>query len=192
MKHTLFHPEDLKKLRDKPFSGLFYHFEKYKEEANKLFKDGEYFEALEFYEQILSVFKWVEFTDKERNEDFFKALKLEPLLDKDVKEAENDLGDDDCEIEMRINLVVTLLMSIAYTYMKLFYFEEAIKCLDYAIEIAPIASDAYLRRSQARMYNKESTMTDLKQAVEDVNKALSRRPNDKFFKQHKLELDKVI
>jgi hypothetical protein len=50
MKHSLFHPDDLKKLRDKPFSGLFFHFDKSKEEGNKLFKECEYFEALEYYE----------------------------------------------------------------------------------------------------------------------------------------------
>jgi len=50
LKHTLFHPDDLKKLREKPFSGLFFHFDKYKEEANKLFKEGEYFEAMDYYE----------------------------------------------------------------------------------------------------------------------------------------------
>lgn len=147
MKHSLFHPDDLKKLRDKPFSGLFFHFEKYKEDANKHFKEGDYFEALDFYEQILTVFKWVEFTEKERNEDFFKAMKLEPLLDQDIKVSEKDLGDDDCEIEMRTNLVVTLLMNISYCYLKLFFFDEAYKTLSYAIELAPIASDAYLRRS---------------------------------------------
>jgi hypothetical protein len=50
MKHTLFHPDDLKKLREKPFSGLFFHFDKYKEEANKSFKEGEFFEAIDLYE----------------------------------------------------------------------------------------------------------------------------------------------
>jgi len=35
------------------------------------------------------------------------------------------------------------------------------------------------------MYNKESNMADYKLAVEDVNKALERRPNDKFYKAHK-------
>ena len=147
MKHTLFHPDDLKKLRDKPFSGLFFHFDKYKDEANKHYKEEEYFEALEYYEQIMGVFKWLEFTDKERNEDFFKALKLEPILDKDVKVCEKDLADDECEIEMRTNLVVTLLMSMGYCYMKLFYYDEALQCFNYAIELAPIACDVYLRRS---------------------------------------------
>jgi tetratricopeptide (TPR) repeat protein len=192
MKHTLFHPDDLKKLRDKPFSGLFFNFDKYKEEANKHYKEGEYFEAIDLYEQILSVFKWVEFEDKEKNEDFFKAMKLDPLLDKDIKVTEKDLEDDECEIEMRTNLVVTLLMSIGYSFMKMFYFDEAYKCFSYAIELAPIASDAYLRRSQAIMYNKESTIDELKLAVEDVNKAIEKRPKDKFYQQHKTELNAVI
>ena len=125
LKHTLFHPDDLKKLRQKPFSGLFFNFDKHKEEANKLYQEGKYFDALEYYEQILGVFKWVEFTDAPRNEDFFKALNLEPLLDKDIVVKEKDLGDDECEIEMRTNLVVTLLMSMAYCYLKLFFYEEA-------------------------------------------------------------------
>lgn len=133
IKHTLFHPDDLKKLRDKPFSGLYYNFDKYKEDANKLYKEGEYFEAIEFYEQILTVFKWAEFTDKERKEDFLKALKLDPILDKDIIVTEKDLEDDECEIELRKNLVVTLLLSIGSCFMKLFYFDEAIKCFNYSI-----------------------------------------------------------
>ena len=63
MKHTLFHPDDLKKLRAKPFSGLFFNFDKYKEEANKLYSEANYFEAIEYYEQIMSAFRWLEFTD---------------------------------------------------------------------------------------------------------------------------------
>ena len=50
MKHSLYHPENLKKLRDKPFSGLYFHFDKCKEEANKLFKEEKYFDAIEYYE----------------------------------------------------------------------------------------------------------------------------------------------
>jgi tetratricopeptide (TPR) repeat protein len=137
VKHSLFHPDDLKKLRDKPFSGLFFHFDKFKEEANKSFKEGQYFEAIDLYEQIMSVFRWAEFTDKEKNDDFFKALKMEPILDKDIKINEKDLDGDNCEIEMRTNLVCTLLLSIAYCYMKLHFYDEAIKCLDYGIELIP-------------------------------------------------------
>ena len=147
LKHTLFHPEDLKKLRAKPFSGLFFNFDKFKEEANKYYAEGDFFEALEYYEQILTVFKWLEFTDEERNKDFFKAINMEPILDEHIKVCEKDLGEDDCEIEMRTNLVVTLLMSVGYCYLRLHFYAEALKCFDYALELAPIAADAYFRRS---------------------------------------------
>lgn len=52
MKHSLFHPDDLKSLRDKPFSGLYFHFDKSKEEGNKLFKEEQYLDAIEIYEQV--------------------------------------------------------------------------------------------------------------------------------------------
>lgn len=52
------------------------------------------------------------------------------------------------------------------------------------------------------MYNKESTIDDLKLAVEDANKALERRPKDKFYnvssisylikQAHKVELMSVV
>jgi tetratricopeptide (TPR) repeat protein len=93
------------------------------------------------------VFKWVEFSEAERNTDLMKALKLEPLLDKDIKLNEKDLDNDECEIELRTNLVVTLLLNIGYCYMKMFFFDEAYKTFSYAIELAPFAADAYLRRS---------------------------------------------
>lgn len=125
LKHTLFHPDDLKNLRSKPFSGLFFNFDKHKEDANKLYGEGEYFEAIDYYEQILGVFRWVEFTDAKRNEDFFKSLNLEPILDVDIVVKEKDLGEDECEIEMRTNFVATLLLSISYCYMKLHYYGEA-------------------------------------------------------------------
>jgi len=104
-------------------------------------------EAIEYYEQILGVFRWLEFTDEARNTDFFKALNLEPILDKDVVVKEKDLGDDECELEMRMNLVVTMLLNMAYSYLRIHHHSEAIRCLDYGLEIAPIAADCYFRRS---------------------------------------------
>lgn len=119
-------------------------------------------------------------------------MKFEPILDKDIKVNEKDLQGDECEIELRTNLVVTLLMNMASAYMNLFFFDEASRCLTYAIEIAPYAADAYLRRSQTVMYNLESDMTDYKRALEDLNEAQKRKPENKFYKQHKLDLDEVI
>jgi len=90
-----------------------------------LYAEGDFFEAIEYYEQILSVFRWLEFTDAPRNEDFFKAMKLEPIVDRDVVVREKDLGDDECEIEMRTNIVVTLMMSLGYCYLRLHNYQEA-------------------------------------------------------------------
>mgnify|MGYP000028521069 CR=1 FL=1 len=95
----------------------------------------------------MTVFHWLEFTDAERNTDFFKSLKLDPLLDIDVKVNTQDLDGDECEIEMRTNLVVTLLLNMGYCFMKMFFYKEAHKCFTYAIELAPVAADGFLRRS---------------------------------------------
>ena len=119
-------------------------------------------------------------------------MNMEPILDEHIKLCEKDLGEDECEIEMRTNLVVTLLMSIAYCYLKLHFYTEALKCLDYAIEIAPIAADAYFRRSQVRMYNRLSSIAELRLAMEDANKALERRPKDKIYHKHKQLLEQNI
>jgi tetratricopeptide (TPR) repeat protein len=140
----------------------------------------------------LGVFKWVEFTDEARNKDFLKSLNLDPITDTDVVVKEKDLKDDECEIEMRTNMVVTLLMSMSYCYLKLHYHTEALKCLDYAIELAPVAADAYLRRSQVRMYNKLASISELKLALEDINIAIEKRPKDKLYKQHKELVNETI
>jgi len=149
-------------------------------------------EAIEYYEQIITVFKWLEFTDQARNEDFFKALNLEPILDQDVVLKDKDLGDDECEIEMRVNLVVTLLMSMSYCYLRLHHHSEALRCLDFALDLAPIAADCYFRRSQVRTYNKKSTVAELRLAMDDINKAIDRRPKDKLYQKHKELVEKTI
>lgn len=91
------------------------------------------------------------------------------MLDKDVEVCENDLKGDECEIEMRMNMVVQLLLNITYCYMKLFFFDEAKKCLEYIIDICPLATDAYLRRSQLVMYDKESNYKNFEQAIKDAD-----------------------
>ena len=124
----------------------------------------------------------MEFTDQARNEDFFKALNLEPILDKDIVVKEKDLGDDECEVEMRTNIVVTLLMSLGYCYLRLHNYQEAFKNLDYALTLAPTAADVLYRRSQALTYHKHSTIARLRQAMQDVDKAIDKRPKDKVYK----------
>lgn len=119
-------------------------------------------------------------------------MSMEPILDEHIKVCEKDLGEDECEIEMRTNLVVTLLMSVGYCYLRLHFYSEALKCFDYALELAPIAADAYLRRSQCRMYNRLSSIAELRLAMDDANKAIERRPKDKLYLKHKELLEQTM
>jgi tetratricopeptide (TPR) repeat protein len=138
------------------------------------------------------VFRWLEFTEEGRNGDFFKAMNLEPIVDKDIVVKEKDLGDDECEIEMRTNLVVTMLLNMSYCYLRMHHHSEALRCLDYGLELAPIAADCYFRRSQVRLYNRKSTVKELRLAMDDANKALDRRPKDKIYHKHKALVEQGI
>jgi len=119
-------------------------------------------------------------------------LNLEPILDKDIVVKEKDLGDDECEIEMRINLVVTILMSLGYCYLRLHNYQEAYRNLDYALTLAPTAADVLFRRSQVFTYHRHSSIAHLKQAMQDVEKAIEKRPKDKIYRQHRDKVDKTI
>lgn len=56
------------------------------------------------------------------------------------------------------------------------FFSEAIECFNEAFKyVDDDCPDFYFRRAQARIYNKCSTLKDLKSALGDLNKALSRR-----------------
>ena len=72
---------------------------------------------------------------------------------------------------MRKNLVATLFLNMGYCFMNLNHLDEAIKCFNYTLELADIASDGYLRRSQARMLDPEASLETLKSALDDASKA---------------------
>lgn len=101
---------------------------------------------------------WLEFKDKTKGgENFWKNLKMEPILDESIQRVKKDLKDDECEIDTRtsallswigLSFVVTLLQNIAYCYYRLHHYEEAMKTCNFAIKLAPIAADAYFRRAQ--------------------------------------------
>ncbi len=67
-----------------------------------------------------------------------------------------------------------ILKSLSYCYINLRDYKEAIKCLDEAEELlGEKIPDTYYRRSQARLYNKDSNLQDLLLALKDINKAIS-------------------
>jgi len=83
-----------------------------------------------------------------------------------------------------------LLKRMGYCYIHLCSFTEAIECFNEAFKyVDDECPDFYFRRAQARIYNKGSTLKDLKTALGDLNKALSRKitfHSEILLREHKL------
>ena len=101
---------------------------------------------------------------------------------KEQKEEEKNAEEDEIE-EMykydKINFNKTMqliLKRMGYCYIHLCSFSEAIECFNEAFKyVDDECPDFYFRRAQAKIYNKCSTLKDLRSALTDLNKALSRR-----------------
>jgi len=66
------------------------------------------------------------------------------------------------------------LKSLSYCYIQLRDYKEAIKCLDEAESLlGEKIPDIFFRRSQARLYNKNSSYEELILALKDIEKAIS-------------------
>ena len=104
------------------------------------------------------------------------------LLNKEKKEEEKNPEEDEIE-EMykydKINFNKTMqliLKRMGYCYIHLCSFSEAIECFNEAFKyVDDECPDFYFRRAQAKIYNKCSSLNDLKSALGDLNKALSRK-----------------
>ena len=61
LQHTLFfNGEDYKKVRNLEVCSRFMAYEQLREKGNKRFNQGRYYEALDFYERAMSLFRWLE------------------------------------------------------------------------------------------------------------------------------------
>ena len=89
--------------------------------------------------------------------------------------------------------IVFLLLNLSYTYLELNHYKDAIDCLNECVTLAEDkVADVYFRRSQARTYNKLSSNSDLKLAMEDILKAKELKPEVKIYSEHHDILNKII
>ena len=83
-----------------------------------------------------------------------------------------------------------LLKRMGYCYIHLCSYSEAIECFNEAFKyVDDDCPDFYFRRAQAKIYNKNSNLNDLKSALGDLNKALSRKitfHSEILLREHKL------
>ena len=104
------------------------------------------------------------------------------LLNKDKKEEEKNPEEDEIEEiykydKINFNKTMQLILKrMGYCYIHLCSFSEAIECFNEAFKyVDDECPDFYFRRAQAKIYNKCSSLNDLKSALGDLNKALSRK-----------------
>ena len=88
IRNTLFLNDDtIKRVRKMNFSQSFIIGEQLKETTEKMYKEGNYYEALQQYNLIYSLFRWLEFKDKTKEETLMKDVtKISdmPIIDDDV------------------------------------------------------------------------------------------------------------
>jgi hypothetical protein len=88
IRNTLFLNDDtIKRVRKMNFNQSFIIGEQLKESTEKIYKEGNYYEALQQYNLIYSLFRWLEFKDKTKEETLMKDVtKISdmPIIDDDV------------------------------------------------------------------------------------------------------------
>lgn len=130
------------------------------------------------------------------------------MLDEEIELKQAYLDAPDVEEDSYYASLCFLLLNMSSLYIERRHYSEAIRCLNeaesYSKDKLP---DVFFRRSQARTYNKYSTINDLQLALEDLEKAfisleeynlrnkdnyLSKNNNLQIYKEHKEILLKMI
>ena len=180
LKNTLFYQnnEKLQQIHKQNFQKIYKIYSKIKKSGLNLYNNKKYRECLEQFNYAYGLFKWIElkdktipFNEKINNENFV-------ILDSDIEEKSMILDNNDNNnqqmIETKKVCLIYILEIMAYCNIELRLFSNAIECLE---ECAILAQknypDVYLRRAQARLYNKKSSDQELKLAEEDINQAIN-------------------
>ena len=65
-------------------------------------------------------------------------------------------------------MIVGTLINSALSYMSVFHFQEAMKCVDFILDQYLKDPEIYFRKAQIVYFNKVSTFTDLEKALESL------------------------
>lgn len=116
---------------------------------------------------------------------------MDAILDEQVEVKTPILTDDKLDKSSHAACMCDILLCMASTLMEQKHYSEAKKCLDECEQAAGEHVDKrtqlFLRRSQAVMYNKFSSLEDYQAAVQDIDKALSFK-EDVEYRTHKARL----
>lgn len=190
LRHSLFLTKDeqLNKIhKQNDFTVVYFVFEELRQKANKFYRKAQFRPFIMNYYFAYACFKWLRFKDEERNKiGIINSLSLQAIVDEDieVKRCKTDQEISHEEATWR-GALVTILKALSFSYMHLRHFSESIICLNEAIEVSNSRTpELYLRRSQARMYNKSASLDELQIALDDIHRAKSIDPEEKRFDDH--------
>ena len=172
LKMTLFTNEKNELIRKREFSFIEISFNEFKEKGNKLYNKGKYTQALEHYVEAYSLLKWIEVKDKTLLSYANIIQKQRAIVDGDIVKKSSYLNatDDDDTFN---DCTCSILLSISYCFLQMRHYKNAVDCLDECLEIDENNVNALFRRSQARMYNKNSKYGDLEKSLRDIEKVIN-------------------
>ena len=187
LKYTIFYQNkfELQEVHKYEFPKAFFIFDEIKQKGIRYYNRKKYRETLEYLNYAYGLMKWIEFKDKKRQENFIKKPSLDGILDEDINIKSCYMDSPEGQEESFKSCVVYTLLIMAYCFIELRHYSSAIGCLDECEEIAgDLVPDVFLRRAQARMYNKCSDESQILMAQNDIEKAI------KLGEQYNIDIKK--
>ena len=175
LKYTIFYQQqkELQEVHKFEFPKVFFIYDEIRQKGIRYYNRKKYREALEFLNYAYGLMKWIEFKDKNRQENFLKKPSLNGILDEDININSCYMDLPEVQEESFKSCVVHTLEIMAYCFIELRHYTSAISCLDECEKIAgELVPDVFFRRAQARMYNKNSNETEILKAQSDIEKAI--------------------
>ena len=175
LKYTLFyqHQKELKEVHKFEFPRVFFIYDEIRQKGIRYYNRKKYRETLEYLNYAYGLMKWIEFKDIKRQENFLKKPSLDGILDEDINIKSCYVDAPEGQEESFKSCVVYTLEIMAYCFIELRHYTSAISCLDECEKIAgDLVPDVFFRRTQARMYNKNSNESEILKAKADIEKAI--------------------
>lgn len=167
LKNTLFHPLQLKKIRNLEIIEKLMPFNDFKKEGNKNFHHEELDKAIDCYEHSYGIYKYLEIknSDQQFNPNDINVVVSEP------KNAE--------ELNFRNSALACVLNNLAITFAKLHCFDEALMAVTEALEYRPLDPGLLVKRAKIKLSNLNHT--NLEDAYKDIQNAVKINPKYTFM-----------
>jgi len=172
-RNTIFSQDDIIHIRTKSFQTQIDYANTLNDEGRDAFKRNEFLQAYAKYELSLSVFRYLH--NKNSN------WKNEGIKDIDIEEVVYESKNED-EMNAVCSVCLKCYTNIAATALKIERYTVALEACTLALVMDPQNVKALFLRSKARTIPKYSGISDLKLALQDLDKALSINPGNETIR----------